>query len=114
MKLATIRVQDTEILSLACPRIDARAGLELVELVVDSVKRGARNVVLDLGPLTNIDFAGARALEVASRCVGDGGYLYLAGLNSRARMLLRSLRVAGDVRMIDWWTDALEPVPRAA
>ncbi|MDB4941436.1 MAG: hypothetical protein JWP97_970 [Labilithrix sp.] len=110
MQLATIRIQDTEILSLSCPRLDALAGFKLLELVAASKKRGANTVVLDLGPNTVIDFAGARAVEAASRHVGDGR-LFLAGLNSRARALLRAVRVTEHVQLVEWWTDAMEPAP---
>lgn len=117
MQLATIRIQETEILSLACPRLDALAGFHLLELVTASLKRGARRIVLDLGPITVIDFAGARAIEAASRQVGTG-QLFLAGLNTRARALLRTVRVAEQVTFVDWWTDAMDreepPMSRAA
>jgi hypothetical protein len=114
MQLATIRVNDTEILSLSCTRIDAPNGLALVELVAASVKRGARCVVLDFAPTTTVDFAGARAVRVASELVGDGGRLSLAGLNGRARALLRSLRVSEHVQLIEWWTDAIDPIEHDA
>ena len=116
MQLATIRIQETEVLSLSCPRLDALAGFQLLELVTASMKRGARVVVLDFGPTTVIDFAGARAIEAASRQVGDGN-LFLSGLNNRARALLRAVRVAPQVTLIEWWTDAMErpaPMSRAA
>ena len=115
MQLATIRIQDTEVLSLSCPRLDALAGFQLLELVTASMKRGARVVVLDFGPSTVLDFAGARAIEAASRQVGEGN-LYIAGLNTRARSLLRAVRVSPQVQLVDWWTDAMEaaPVSRAA
>jgi hypothetical protein len=114
--LATIRIHQTEILSLACPRIDVQSGAQLVELVVGSVKRGARDVVLDFSPGTVIDFAGARAVQAASVSVGADGKLFLAGLNGRARTLLRAVRVAEHVHMVEWWTDAMEsaPMSRAA
>lgn len=104
MHLATVRIHDTEVLSLACPRIDARSGVALLALVSEAAKRGARKVVLDLGPSTVIDFAGARALETASAQLGGG--LVLAGLGGRARTLLRSVRVAEQLQMVEWWADA--------
>lgn len=114
MQLATIRISDTEILSLSCPRIDAHNGLVLLELVAASVKHGARSVVLDLGPRTIIDFSGARAVEAASRFTGEKGTLFLAGLNSRARALLRATRVVEHVKLIEWWSDAIEGMTQQA
>ena len=114
MQLATIRINDTEILSLKCPRLDATTGAALLELVSCSVERGARTVVLDLGYGTVVDFAGASALQAASAMVGGAGGLVIAGLGGRARSLLRSTRVAEHVRLVEWWTDAVEPVARAA
>jgi len=113
MQLATIRIRDTEILSLACPRLDAQSGAALLELVAASVGRGARQLVLDFGPSTVIDFAGSRALEAAAMKVGEGG-LCVVGLSARARAMLAALGVAPQLRMFEWWTDAVEPVSRAA
>jgi anti-anti-sigma regulatory factor len=114
MQLATIRIHDREILSLDCPRIDAKSASELVELVAASLKRGARIIVLDLGPTTIIDSAGARAIETASRLVGRDGRLCLAGLSCRARSLLRAVRVSERVDLVEWWTDAVDPMAAAA
>jgi len=114
MQLATIRINDTEILSLKCPRLDATTGAALLELVSCSVARGARTVVLDLGYGVVVDFAGASALEAASAMVGQAGCLVVSGLGGRARTLLRSTGVAEHVRLVDWWTDAVDPVTRAA
>lgn len=113
MQLATIRIRETEILSLACPRLDAESGAVLLEIVAGSVNRGARLVVLDFGPGTFVDFAGTRAIEAAAMKLGEGG-LCLVGLNIRARALLASVGVASRVRLLEWWTDAVEPVARAA
>jgi anti-anti-sigma regulatory factor len=115
MQLATIRINDTEILSLKCPRLDARTGAALVELVRSSVEdRGARQVILDLGHGTVVDAAGARALEAASAKLGRAGDLVVVGLNGRARALLRSTGVAEHVRLVEWWADAVERTSRAA
>ena len=113
MHLATIRVQDTEVLSLACPRLDERRGAAVVDLVLASVKNGARQVVVELGPETVIDFAGARALRAAAAEVGTGRF-FVAGLSGRARAMLRAVRVSEQVRMVEWWTDATPPLANAA
>lgn len=114
MHLATVRVHDTEVLSLSCPRLDERTGAKLIELVTSSVRRGARKIVLDLGPSTIVDFAGARALRTAAGELGSERCLFVAGLSGRARAMLRSLRVSEHVRMVEWWTDAVDPVAQAA
>ena len=114
MQLATIRINDTEVLSVRCPRIDAKSGPRLLRLVSSSVEGGARSVVLDLGPSTVVDFAGARALQAAGEKLGPAGRLYLAGLNGRARAMLRSLNVDRHVHMVEWWTDAVEPTLQQA
>lgn len=114
MQLATIRINDTHILSLRCPKVDASSGARLLGLVTSSVEGGARSVVLDLGPTTVVDFAGARALQAAGEKLGPAGRLYLAGLNGRARALLRSVNVDRHVRMVEWWTDAVEPTLQQA
>lgn len=114
MHLATIKIHDTVVLSLQYARIDADVGAAIVELIGVSVQRGARRVVLDLGPHTVIDFAGARAIEAASDRLERGESLILVGLNGRARALLRSVRVLEKVRLVEWWTDAVEPMTRAA
>ncbi|MBS2012053.1 MAG: hypothetical protein JST00_04150 [Deltaproteobacteria bacterium] len=72
-----------------------------------SVAQGAKTVVLDLGPFTTMDFDGARALEVASGLLGGRG-LVAAGLSSRARTLLRSLRLVDRIRLVEWWADAVQ------
>jgi len=114
MQLAAIRINDTEILSLDYPRIDARSGLVLLELVAAAVGHGARDVVLDLGPRTTIDFSGARALEAATRFTAERGTLFLAGLNGRARALLRATRVDEHVQIVESWSDAIEGMAQAA
>lgn len=114
MLLATLRIRDTEILSFDCPRLDARRGAALLEIVVASIDRGASTVVLDFGPETTIDFAGARAIDTASARLGGGGALVVSGLGGRATAFLRSVRIAEHVRLVEWWTDAVEPTSRAA
>ena len=113
MQLATIRIRDIEVLSLACPRLDAHSGATLLELVAAAVRRGARQVVLDFGPGTALDFAGTRALEAAAMKLGEGG-LCVVGLNARARAMLDAVGVAPQLRLLEWWTDAVDPVTRAA
>ncbi len=112
MHLATIRIQDTFVLTLSCRRLDAETGEQLVELVRSAATQGARVVVCDFGPFTTMDFGGARALERASEKLPARG-LVASGLNARARTLLRSLRIVDRVRLVEWWADAVE-VPRAA
>lgn len=113
MQFATIRIGDTEILALSCPRLAAQSGAKLLALVMASVKRGARNVVLDFGPDTVVDFDGAEALEAASKRVATGS-LYVAGLSGSARKHLRLAQVAQHLGMVDVWTDAMEPLSLAA
>lgn len=108
MHLATIRIHDTHVLSLACRRLDQEAGAHVVDLVKSSVAQGARTVVLDFGPFTAVDFGGARALELAAEKLGRHRGLVAAGLNARARALLRSLRLVDRVRLVEWWADAVE------
>ncbi len=114
MHLATIRVRDTEILSLSCRRLDAEKGSAILELVTAAAHRGCTSVVLDFGPVTVIDFAGARALEAASAVLRGRGRLFLSGLSGRARATLRALRAEEHVQMIEWWTEAVAPEVRAA
>ena len=114
MHLATIRVRDTHVLSLALARLDGRSGSALIDLVSAASESGARDVVIDLHPATVVDFAGARALRSASAQLPEGGRLFLAGLNGRARAVLRSHCAADRIRLIEWWTEAMEPLADAA
>jgi anti-anti-sigma regulatory factor len=109
-----VRVRQIEVLSLACPRLDAESGVTLLALVKGSVERGARSVILDFGPLTFIDLDGALAVGAARVRLGEAGSLVLSGLCPRARAVLLAAGVAGSVRMVDWWTDAVEPATRVA
>ena len=113
MHLATIRVHDTEVLAFAYPHLDERSGAVLVRLVSLAVERGTRHVVLDLGPDTTVDFMGAQAIRTAAEQLASGGRLTVAGLNGRARAMLRSLRVTEQIHMVQWWADAT-PYAQAA
>lgn len=112
MQLATLRIHETEILSLVCPRIDGRSGAALVEMVASCVGRSARDVVLDFGHGTVVDFAGVCALDEACTKLDPRGNLYVTGLSGRARALVRSLDVGRHVRMVERWTDAVDPAAR--
>jgi anti-anti-sigma regulatory factor len=117
MHVATIRFHETVVISLLGARIDAEAGGRVLSLVETCMADGAKNVVLDLGPRTVIDFAGAAALGRASATLGGHGRLRLAGLSSRARARLRSLRLTEDIVLVEWWAHAVDPearMPRAA
>jgi len=113
LRLATIRVNDTVIVSLANARIDGACRGELLELIETCLEEGAASVVLDLGPSVVLDFAGARALTDAQKRLGQGK-LTVAGLGARARTLLQSLRVHETVGIVEWWADAVEADARAA
>jgi hypothetical protein len=112
--LATVRVRQIEVLSVACARLDAESGVTLLALVKSSVERGALSVIVDFGPTTFIDLDGALAVGTARARLGDAGSLVLSGLSPRARAVLLAAGVAGSVRMVDWWTDAVEPATRVA
>lgn len=114
MKLATIRIHDTFVVSLACHRLDAAAGDALITIVEDCILEGARHLVLDFGPYTVIETSGARALTLAREALGDDGALHVAGLNARARAMLRSLRVTDRVELIEWWSDGVMPTQQRA
>jgi anti-anti-sigma regulatory factor len=114
MHLATIRIHDTFVLSLSCRRLDVEAGRVVLDLVKSAIAQGARTVVLDFGPFTSVDFGGARALEQAAEKLGNHRGLAVAGLSSRARALLRSLRLVDRLRLVEWWADAVEPGAMAA
>lgn len=114
MHLATIRIHDTFVLSFSCRRLDEETGAEMLTIVKSCVSQGARTVVLDFGPFTSVDFGGARALEEAAEKVGSHRGLVAAGLNARARALLRSLRLVDRVRLVEWWADAVTPGVMAA
>jgi anti-anti-sigma regulatory factor len=114
MLLATLRIHHTTIHSLDCPRVDATSGARLVELAAASVREGARTVVFDIGSVATIDAAGACAIEEASMQLIAGEPLVLVGLNRRARAALRTLQLLGRVRLVEWWTDVVEPTAAAA
>jgi anti-anti-sigma regulatory factor len=114
MLLATVRIRDTEILSLACARLDANSGGALLGFVNASIERGTRRLVLDLGPATFVDLEGARALAKARARLGADGHLAVAGLSARARAVLSAAGLAGSLQIVEWWTDAVSPVARAA
>ena len=111
MELAAIRVRNTIILSFDGDRLDNAVGSQLLARITSCM--GASDVVIDFAINTSIDFAGARAIARASVIVGPGR-LHLAGLDSRARSLLRAVRVAERVHIVEWWTDAVEDVAQAA
>ena len=113
MELAAIRVRNTIILSFDGDRLDNAVGSQLLARITSCMGEGASDVVIDFAINTSIDFAGARAIARASVIVGPGR-LHLAGLDSRARSLLRAVRVAERVHIVEWWTDAVEDVAQAA
>ena len=107
MELATIRVRNTIILSFDDDRLDNAAGTQLLARITALLGNGVTDIVIDFAFNTSIDFAGARAIARASVIVG-AGRLHLAGLDSRSRSLLRAVRVAERVHLVEWWTDAVE------
>ena len=114
MELAAIRVRNTIILSFDGDRLLLTGGgSQLLARITSCMGEGASDVVIDFAINTSIDFAGARAIARASVIVGPGR-LHLAGLDSRARSLLRAVRVAERVHIVEWWTDAVEDVAQAA
>lgn len=75
---------------------------------------GARSVVLDLGPRTAIDAAGAVAIGKASVLLDPSTPLVLVGLDVRARGVLHAAQVLERVSLVEWWTDAVRPRAHAA
>ncbi|HEY8072608.1 MAG TPA: STAS domain-containing protein [Labilithrix sp.] len=87
-------------------RVDARFGDALLASVDKWIAEGATAIVLELGPQAVIDFAGARALGMASKRLGRGR-LRVTGLGARSRTLLRSLGLSEDIALFEWWTEAV-------
>ncbi len=103
----TLRIEDTEIVSLECPRLDESSGVEVLELVAACLRRGARSVVLDFTGGSIVDSRGARAIGAACEKLGVDGRLYLSGLSGRTRGLLRGVCAAPHLHFVSRWSDVV-------
>ena len=107
MKTTTRKVGSVLVVTTEESRLDSRSAINLKSSVLDLVKQGATDVVLNLSSVDFVDSTGLGAIVLTRKAVGNKGEVILTGVREPVMTMFRLTRTDALFRILQSVEEAI-------
>lgn len=107
MTIESSMVEDTQVVTVTVPRIDAAIAISFKDAMREETANGTERVILDLTQVEFIDSSGLGAIVAAMKQLGPKRRLDLAGLSKNVDTVFRLTRMDTVFRLFPTLNDAV-------